>query len=92
MLPPKGTTQSDNPAVQKKVVTPPTLEQLSKLACLLSKGESEQDESGAAVRGVSSGQYSNRLVSFKNRSISVREIILFLVAQEDFNKPRIMSL
>src|ERR1039458_956821 len=37
----KSTTQSDNPAVQKKVVTPPTLEQLSKLACLLSKGEND---------------------------------------------------
>jgi len=37
-------------------------------------------------------QYSNLLVSFKNRSISVREIILVRVAQEDFNKPRTMSL
>jgi len=44
----KGTTQSDNPPIQKKVATHPTIEKLSELACLLSKNES--DEPGTLVK------------------------------------------
>lgn len=38
----KCPTQSENPVIQKKVALQPTQEQLSELACLLSKNESDE--------------------------------------------------
>ena len=38
----KDKTQSENPVFQKKTVPPPSPEQLSKMACLLSKNESDE--------------------------------------------------
>jgi hypothetical protein len=48
MQPKAGTTQLENPVVQKETVSRPTPEQLSELACLLSKGE--YDEPRALVK------------------------------------------